>query len=192
MFIRFLLVLALVPCQACVPLAATTAAVSGTALAKDERTMGRILDDQTTDLKAMKVLHADKVLQKNNHVVAVTYNNNVLLIGQVRSEALKQRAQNVIQREFPNLNNIFNELSIEAPSTLLRQSNDSLITTHVKAQLLAHRKIRSGRIKVITENATVYLLGLIQSSQVPLVLDITRRVNGVRKVVPLFETLPSP
>lgn len=53
--------------------------------------------------------------------------------------------------------------------------------------MLNEKDLDMTRIKVITENGEVFLLGVIHRSQADLAVDIARNTAGVRKVVRVFE-----
>jgi osmotically-inducible protein OsmY len=57
----------------------------------------------------------------------------------------------------------------------------------VKAQLLGNADVRSSRIKVITENGIVYLLGLVSQQEANQATAVVQGVAGVQKIVKLFE-----
>jgi osmotically-inducible protein OsmY len=45
------------------------------------------------------------------------------------------------------------------------------------------------RVKVVTENGTVYMLGLVYHAEADAAIAEARRVGGVQRVVKLFEYL---
>ena len=53
--------------------------------------------------------------------------------------------------------------------------------------LLTTAHLRTTQIKVVTEDSTVYLLGLVKKPQAAQAASVTRQVSGVKKVVKLFE-----
>ena len=72
----------------CVALVAGGAA-TGAALIHDRRTSGTIMDDQTIEMRAYKAITEVKPKGADIHVTAVSYNNALLLVGQVPSDELK-------------------------------------------------------------------------------------------------------
>jgi osmotically-inducible protein OsmY len=79
---------------------------------------------------------------------------------------------------------------IGPPSPLSSRSNDTLLTTQVKAALLRINDIPDfdpTRVKVVTERGVVYLLGLVRPREADAAADVTSQVSGVRQVVTLFE-----
>ena len=68
-------------------------------------------------------------------------------------------------------------------------SNDSWITTKINSKLLSEANINPTRIKVITENKTVFLIGLVTEQEAEIASDTARRVANVEKVVLLFDII---
>ena len=82
---------------------------------------------------------------------------------------------------------VYNELQVQRPASLLARSNDSLLTTKIKTQMIADSSVPSARIKVITENGIVYLLGLVTREEADAATRVIQSVSGVQKVIRLFE-----
>ena len=66
-------------------------------------------------------------------------------------------------------------------------SSDSWITSKVKTALFTQNGLRSGRIKVVTENSDVFLMGVVSEEQAKLAVKRTRKVPGVQRVIKVFE-----
>jgi len=73
------------------------------------------------------------------------------------------------------------------PTSLLARSNDSLLTTKIKAQMVADASVPGTRIKVVTENGIVYLLGLVSRQEAINATNLVQSVGGVQKIVKLFQ-----
>jgi len=116
----------------------------------------------------------------------ITFNGIVLLVGQAPTPALHRRAYR-ITRSVRHVRRIFNQITLEHPTPPTTRTNDTWITTKVKAALLGKKGLHSTQIKVVTENGTVFLMGLTSMQQAKLAANTTRRVHGVIKVVKLFE-----
>jgi osmotically-inducible protein OsmY len=74
-----------------------------------------------------------------------------------------------------------------APSSILARNNDAWLTTKIKTQMLANANVPGSRIKVITENGIVYLLGLVTQQEGAQATTVVQGVSGVQKIVKLFE-----
>jgi osmotically-inducible protein OsmY len=53
--------------------------------------------------------------------------------------------------------------------------------------MLTTKNLKSGSIKVVTENGVVYLMGIVSHQQADIAADIARQVSGVQKVVKVFQ-----
>jgi osmotically-inducible protein OsmY len=177
-----LLALAAVPLlQGCFPLDATS--VGATALiAADRRTAGVYIEDENIELKAIGRLHDIP----DAHVSATSFNERVLLTGQVPDEATKKRVQEAI-RTIPSVREVVDETVIAGASSLASRGNDALITSNVKARMLKYAKSQPNWVKVITEAGTVYLMGLVTHAEGKEAIDIARNTSGVSRVVAEFE-----
>ena len=82
---------------------------------------------------------------------------------------------------------VHNELQVLQPSSALARSNDSWLTTKIKTQMLTDQNVPGSRIKVITENGIVYLLGLVTRQEGNRATSLVQGVSGVQRIVKLFE-----
>ena len=153
-----------------------------------ERTWGRMLEDDSIETKARVNIHAADEAFDEAHLNIVSFNGYVLLAGQVQSEALKNRATDVV-REIRGVRRIYNELEVAAPSSGMTRSSDTWITTKVKSFMLANPQIDGSRVKVVTENGVVYLMGLATPDEAERIAAEAADTGGVQKVVKLFELI---
>ena len=151
------------------------------------RTFGSKIDDSLIETKAgVNIRKADPDLDNNSHVVVTSFNGVVLLAGQTPREDLKAKAEqaaSAVQR----VKVVHNELQVLSPSSLLARQNDAWLTTKIKTQMLADASIPGSRIKVVTENGIVYLLGLLTKQEANQATNLVQSVSGVQKIVKLFE-----
>lgn len=152
------------------------------------RSWGRMLDDDNIETKSLVNLHAADEAYDNAHLVVVSYNGYVLLAGQVPSADLKARATDVV-RDIRGVRRIYNELEVAAPSSGMTRSSDTWITTKVKSFLLGSPDIEGGRVKVVTENGVVYLMGLVTKDEARRIATAASDIGGVQRVVKLFELI---
>jgi len=189
-FLAITLMISLHLLGGCAPILVTGAATSAV-VAQDRRTAGTMVDDQTLHLKAIHAISLNTELWKQSHIHIVSYNNNILLVGQTPTEAYRQLAAQAVA-QLPKVRKVHNELKIGAPIPLITRANDSWITTQVKAKIFAAKDIHATQVKVITEDSVVYLLGLLKSPEEQIAIDIARRIKGVKEVIFIFEpALPS-
>ena len=188
MFKRSLIVLGtVVLLQGC-----AAAVVAGTAsavtAANDRRTIGSQIDDNNIEIKASIALSEVERLEKFANVSAVSVNGIVLLVGQVANEEMRNEAQRTIEG-VSGIRKIHNQIRIGSNTGITTQTHDSWLTSKVKAQLLTAKDISSNNIKVVTENAEVFLMGLVSNSESTQAVNIARNVSGVERVIKVFEYL---
>lgn len=152
------------------------------------RTFGRIIEDNNVETKAIVNIHAEDEAFHESNVQVVSYNGYLLLAGQVPNESLKVRATDVA-RKVAGVRRIYNELEIAAPSSGMTRTSDTWISAKVKTALLANSETDGSRVKVVTENGTVYLMGLVTSAEAKRVSTTAADISGVQRVVQLFELI---
>jgi len=118
--------------------------------------------------------------------VVVSYNGVVLIAGQTPRADLKAQAEQAV-RSVQRVKTVHNELQVTGNSSLLARSNDSWLTTRIKTQMFADEDIPGSRIKVVTENGIVYLLGLVTQQEGAHAVQLIQSVSGVQRIVKLFE-----
>ncbi|MDD4885516.1 MAG: BON domain-containing protein [Thiomonas sp.] len=178
-------VLAATQLQGCFILA--LGAVGTTAyVATDRRTAGSILEDNTIQLKADNRIST--ALGGYANVRAVSYNQQVLLVGQVPTEADKLKAAEVVQG-VPNVKAVLNEIDVGPVADLNRSATDTLITTKVRARLIDAHDIFGNAFKVTTSNSVVYLMGIVTQREADRAVEIARDTTGVSKVVTMFNII---
>jgi osmotically-inducible protein OsmY len=172
--------------SACVPLIMGGAVVGGSLVATDRRTSGAQLEDQGIELRAVNRIQEN--LGDRVHVNVTSYNRQVLLTGEVPTEQDKQLVEQVVSK-VENVRAIVNELGVMGNSTLTQRSSDSLVSAKVKASLVDAKDLYANAFKVVTERGTTYLLGRVTQREADRAAEITRSVNGVQRVVRIFEII---
>lgn len=150
------------------------------------RTFGAVIDDQSIETTAtVNIRKTDSALEQAN-VVVTSYNGTVLLSGQVPNEELRGRAAQVAA-SVKNVRRVYNELTVGPNADFTVHSSDTLLTTKVKSRLLAAKGIKDSRVKVVTENGSVFLMGLVTQSEGDIAGKVAQETGGVQKVVRIFE-----
>ena len=151
-----------------------------------ERTFYQRLADETIETKAIVNLHAADERYDQAHLVVQSYNGYVLVAGQVPSEDLRQKANEVV-REIRDVRRIYNELEVAAESSTMTRASDAWISSKVKTFLLAGRDTPGMRTKVVAEDGVVFLLGMVTREEGDRIASEAADVSGVQRVVRLFE-----
>lgn len=151
------------------------------------RTAGTIVEDESIETKVAVNMKSMEPAFRDAHFNVISHNGVVLLVGQVQSEALKNRAGQIAADASAQIRRVHNELEVAGKTTMLSRTNDSWISTKVRTQMAANKDVPSGRIRVITENGAVYLMGMVSQAQGDRAAILARNVTGVSKVVKVFE-----
>ena len=167
-------------------------AATGATVAAERRDTDTLIKDQAIEIEASNKLFDNARVKDGTHINVTCINGNVLLTGEARTEELHQTALDLV-KDVDGVRHIADEIAIMEPTSLGSRSQDTWITTKVKAELLNHYGFSGLRVKVITERATVYLMGLVTREEAQRATDVAKQVDGVQEVVKVFEYLkPQP
>jgi len=161
------------------------AVATGVAVTEDRRTIGTITEDQGIELKASSRI-GDRI--KNAHISITSYNRSILLTGEVPTVSDKAEAER-IARATENVRGVINYLQIAENSSVRSRSNDLYISSKVKGRFVDNKIFSPLHVKVVTENSTVYLLGIVNRKEANEATQIASTTSGVSKVIRVFEYL---
>lgn len=150
----------------------------------------RATEVQVTD-EGIELRSGNRISEKygsNTHVNVTSYNRTVLLTGEVPDAATKGGVEKIVS-EVPNVRAISNELQIAGTSSLTARSNDTYITSKVKARFIDANTFAANHVKVVTEAGVVYLMGLVSQTEANAAVEVARTTGGVLKVVRVFEII---
>lgn len=180
-----LLVLAAGSLQGCFPVIAAGVG-TGILMAQDRRTSGAYVEDEAIENKAFDQL--GKRYKEGVHVNVTSFNRSVLISGEVPSEAVKAEIGKLVGG-IENVRNVTNELAVSGVSSLTSRSSDSLVTSNVKIRFMQDKRLNAEHVKVVTENGTVYLMGIVTRAEADMATEIASTTGGVMRVMRLFEYL---
>lgn len=161
-------------------------AATGASASQDPRTIPTQLEDSNIEVKSMAALFKNDEIWQDANIDVVSYNAIVLLVGQAPTASLKSKAYQEIKK-IPKVRKIYNQVRIAAPISFFANRNDEYLTTKIKTSMLFTGNFPSGKIKVVTENNEVFLLGLVSSIEADKAVDIARNIDGVSRVIKVFE-----
>ena len=153
------------------------------------RTPGELLDDHKIESQAKRHIAADERLAAN-HINVVSYDGIVLLTGEVEDDALRARAERAVG-SVPNVRRVHNEIQVGGATSLVARASDSWLAAKVFSKFAADKTVDATRIKVVAENGVIYLIGVVPRDHANAAAEAARTVFGVRKVVKVFDYLPS-
>lgn len=163
-------------------------ATYGAAVVYDRRSADVVLDDEVIEVQARNAYLGNSDLSGHSRLRATSYAHTVLITGQAESLQIADRYARVVA-QLPKVKQVYNEAEVGPNLSLSQISQDALITSRAKLaiQSVDIPGFDTLRVKVITENGAVYLLGLVTPEEGDAAAEKVRRVPGVQRVVKIFE-----
>lgn len=174
--------------QGCIFVVGAAAGAAAIAMVYDHRPLEVTIEDTKTANTIVDKLHNVRALRDDSHIDVTVFNHVVLLTGETPNQDLRQQAEE-IARSTSKVEKVYNQLTIQGPTSSLTRTSDSWITTKIKSIMLSREELKtnSSSIKVVTENGVVYLMGTVTHQQADTAVDIARQVSGVQKVIKIFQ-----
>ncbi|WP_022941419.1 BON domain-containing protein [Psychromonas hadalis] len=185
---KLILLLSLILLQGC---AGGLIVIAGTAVAvtSDERSLSTQIDDDNLALAALDKINELALNNHNIRINFITNNGYLLIIGQVSSEAEKNQIEATLNT-LSGLKEVYNQLRINRPIGFTQQSQDSWITMKAKSQLTTNADVNSFQIKVVTEDAELFLIGRVDKKTADAATNIVRKISGIKQVNRVFQIIP--
>lgn len=152
-----------------------------------ERTAGAMIEDEIIETKVAVNMRSQEPAFKQSNFSVNSHNGVVLLVGQVESDFLRAQATEIASKASAKIKRIHNELEVAGKTGFLSRSNDAWIATKIRTLMLTNNDVPASQVKVVTENGTVYLMGLVSQPEGDSAAHLARNVSGVTKVVKVFE-----
>jgi osmotically-inducible protein OsmY len=172
--------------EGCVEAVIVGGAATGAFVAADRRQPEVVAGDERVGLTALSRI--GNRFGDNAHVNVTSYNYNVLLTGEVPDANAKSEIERIVL-QVPQVKGAVNDLQVAGPATMTSRGNDTYLTGRVKGTFVTANKFHANHVKVVTESAVVYLLGLVTRQEADDATAIARSTSGVKKVVRVFEYL---
>lgn len=152
-----------------------------------QRSFGTYIDDKRLQvIVGVNIRKADSRLRQSSNVNITSFNGVVLLTGQVPAPELRTLAGDTATK-VNGVRQVHNEIQMKGNSPFLTRSNDTWLGTKIKTVLLADNDVKGLKIKVIVEDAVVYLMGLVTQEEANIAANLASNVSGVNEVVRVFE-----
>jgi osmotically-inducible protein OsmY len=175
----------------CTTIGVGAAELTGVSLFNDRRGTKPILIDEKIENDAFITLNLDSDIRANSHFNVTAFNGIVLLTGETLFQALLPHITETV-KALSDVRLVQNHMMIADYTSLASRANDALITAKVKTAFTYDSRLSgldSSRIKVVTENGRVFLMGLVYPREGDIAADITQQQEGVREVIKVFEYL---
>jgi len=174
----------------CVPVipSATSTAASAFTMDQDRRTAGEVIDDNSIKLQLM-AWNIDDFDAKSSNLSFLVYKRVALIAGQAPSPEIKSSIFQKIKLKFPSIDRIIDEVVISKKNSLVGKAKDIAITAQVEASLLNQEVVNPIHVRVMTENANVYLMGDVTKREGDGAVKAASKANGVNTIVKHFNYL---
>ena len=169
----------------CGVIVVTTATVLAIDVARDRRGASVYWDDNKTEIRLGNLIGKQKQIQ-NEHVNITVYNGVALLTGEVPDQRDIDAIIDLVKAD-EGTSQVINRLELAGKTNMNSRANDGWLTTKVKTAIAGSDFSDSTRIKVVTERANVYLMGLVKPAEAQVAVDAARGVTGVVRVIKVFE-----
>ncbi|MGO2317884.1 MAG: BON domain-containing protein [Vibrio toranzoniae] len=154
-------------------------------LVTDTRTTKEIWNDNNIEFEVAAITNKQPY-RGNVRITASSYRGSVVLMGQATTDAERRAFENQA-KDVAGVESIHNQVRVKQPLSISAISNDSWITTKVKSALLAKSELNGIKVKVITEDSEVFLLGLVSREHADIATEVARNISGVKQVIRAFE-----
>jgi osmotically-inducible protein OsmY len=159
---------------------------AGASVMADRRTPAVQAIDNGIELQANAALA--KKFGDNAHINVTSFNQKVLLTGEVKDAEIKSEAGAYIQG-LKNARSLFNELIIGRNSTYTERANDSYLESKIKTQMIFTDKLPSNSMSIVAEGTSVYLMGILTKHEADIAKKVASNTNGVKDVYAYFDII---
>jgi len=181
----FIAIIAASQLSACGVIAVGGVAATATVLA-DRRTPGVQAIDKGIELQASGSF--DKTFGDNAHINVTSFNQKVLLTGEVKDASIKAEAEKYA-KGMKNVRSVFNELIIGPNSSYTMRANDAYLESKLKTQMIFTQQLPSNSMAIVAEGSSVYLMGILTQGEADLAKKIASNTNGVKDVYAYFDII---
>ena len=181
----FIAAIAALQLSSCAVVAVGGVTATATIMA-DRRTPGVQAIDKGIELEANNALN--KKFGDNAHINVTSFNQKVLLTGEVKDADIKGEAGAYV-KAMKNARSMYNELIIGPNSSYTSRANDSYLESKIKTQMVFTEKLPSNSMDIVAEGSSVYLMGILTQSEADLAKKIASNTNGVKDVYVFFDII---
>jgi len=160
--------------------------VAGSTVLADRRTPGVQAIDKGIELEAGNALA--KKFGDNAHINVTSFNQKVLLTGEVKDADIKGEAGAYV-KAMKNARSVFNELVIGPNSSYTSRANDSYLESKIKTQMIFTDQLPSNSMAIVAEGSSVYLMGILTQGEADIAKKVASNTNGVKDVYAYFDII---
>ena len=159
---------------------------AGASVMSDRRTPSVQAIDKGIELELGNGL--SKRFGDNAHINVASFNEKVLLTGEVKDGAIKEQATEYA-RANKNARSVFNELIVGPNSTYSARANDSYLESKIKTQMIFTDKLPSNSMDITVEGSSVYLMGILTQNEADIAKKVASNMSDVKNVYAYFDII---
>jgi osmotically-inducible protein OsmY len=153
-----------------------------------KRTLGRSIDDKRIETQTSINIKNSLPNFKHSNIRINSYNGIVLLIGQAPDEPFIYMSSQ-IAKQIQHAHTIENQLTTNEVSTLSDKISNMICQFKAKRSLIESNRINYRRIKIMCEQQSVFLMGIVTRSEASFIVERIRNIDGVKRIIKVFEYL---
>jgi len=186
-FLRRIFIVTLIAAQlsACA-VVAVGGVTAGAVVMADRRSPAVQAIDKGIELEAENAL--SKRFGDNAHINVTSFNQKVLLTGEVKDADIKGEADAYV-KAMKNARSVFNELVIGPNSSYTSRANDSYLESKIKTQMIFTDQLPSNSMVIVAEGSSVYLMGILTQHEADIAKKVASNTNGVKDVYVYFDII---
>jgi osmotically-inducible protein OsmY len=154
-----------------------------------KRSTGTVLNDQKLERQVKKKIRTNPGFGENDHIKVEVHLGVVLLAGETVSAESRALASKLAEE--PRLTErVVNDLKIGDGVGFGGKLDNSWLTSKVNSILITDNPLPgndAARIKVVSSQNTVYLMGMVTREEGDAVAEVVRNIHGVDRVVIIFD-----
>lgn len=148
-----------------------------------ERTIPqRLLDRSIEHTAKINIYGLQEDLQTNSRISIDSFYSEVLLTGEVPTEALKTQIEQVVS-SMPDVRRVYNELNVGVARGYSSTVHDGYITSKLMAKTAANNGVKASQLKAVTNDGVVYVMGRVTPTQQSHLIDIANSTAGITELV---------
>jgi len=151
----------------------------------DRRTTAAVLMDASLESELNRKL-TELALNDESRIYLKSFNRHIIVLGQTPNQENIEKISSLLANT-EGVKKIYNELTSTKSINVWQQAQDQWITAKIKSSMLVTPHINPFKVHIVTENNTVYLIGVVKPEEEEVIVNIAKKTTGVQKVVKIFE-----
>ncbi len=167
------------------------AEITGLSLFHDRRDTGTVITDEKIETEATLALNINEQIRRHVHFNITAFNGRLLITGEVPIQTLMPQINSTLQ-QVDDVKLVQNYMLLTPVASGSSRIYDGIITAKVKMAMASNPRLPgfdTTRIKVVTENGRVFLMGLVYEKEGQIATEAARQQQGVKEVIKIFEYL---